>query len=140
MLKMQSEAHPAVGTSQILKTNMEFMMIAMEFNLPNLEEIRKATKKSFLLKTILFLQQILAIHKPHKQIFLPLALPMVIESPLVAAYSLPLPRLTIIQWNQLELVELSSYDLLHNDEHFALTRRSALDKSDETKEYVRLLR
>ena len=39
MLKMQSEAHRVVGNSQVLKTNMEFMRLAVEFNLPNLEEI-----------------------------------------------------------------------------------------------------
>ena len=47
MLKMQSEAHLAVGKSQILKTNMEFMRLAMEFDLPNLEEIKNATVQSF---------------------------------------------------------------------------------------------
>ena len=47
MLRMQSEAHRAVGNSQVLKTNMEFMRLAVEFNLPNIEEIKKATALSF---------------------------------------------------------------------------------------------
>lgn len=143
MLKMQSEAHLAVGKSQILKTNMEFMRLAMEFDLPNLEEIKNATVQSFFAQnniaapTTNICNDSCVLTTPSPTRRASNINQVVIEKNNSPPDTTNCNRITNsdgeIPMNQPEFGESSSDNSIH-DENFALTSRSSLDESNKTEE------